>query len=233
MTEEDDKVTEVLSYNDHDIDLVVFRTKLLEWGHVHKREFPWRTTDNPFHILLAELMLRRTHARQVAAIFPDFISRYPDPQTLVNAEPGAVAKSLYSLGLAWRVPAFQQVASILLERFNGCVPSNFETLISLPGVGDYVASAVSSFAFNKAVPIIDTNTVRVAGRLFNVKTHPDSRKNRGVRRIMTDLLDENRPKEFNYCLLDLAALLCTPQSPKCEDCPVVHFCATGLKRTTQ
>lgn len=177
-------------------------------------------------------MLRRTQARQVVPVFLEFTHRYPDVQTLALASPAEIAQLLSPLGLSWRVPAFQNIAQILLRCYNGRVPSDYKALLTLPGVGEYVASAVSCFAFGQAIPIIDTNTVRVAGRLFAMPTHAESRRQRPVRQILSALLDKEQPVTYHYALLDLAALICIPAHPRCDICPLVRCCATGQLRNT-
>jgi len=176
-------------------------------------------------------MLRRTQAKQVVPIYNQFILQYPDPQTLMRAPAEEVIQTLYPLGLAWRAPAFQQIAQELVTNYEGKFPDLYETLLTLPGVGDYVASAVCCFAFNQAIPIIDTNTVRVAGRLFGIPTHAESRRRQPVRHLLKNLLDYQDPRTYNYSLLDFAASVCTPTSPQCETCPLSSQCATGLSRT--
>jgi A/G-specific adenine glycosylase len=219
--------TETIFLNGHLISVHEFHTQLLAWDVEHRRIFPWRTTDNPFHILIAELMLRRTQAGQVIPVYLQFVTKYPDAERLSKAAPEEVARLLFPLGLTWRVPAFQQLAHVLVSEHHGQVPEDYDTLLTLPGVGDYVASAVCSFAFGQPVPIIDTNTVRVAGRLFGIATHAESRRRRPVRELLASLLDRNHPQAYNYSLLDLAALICTPARPQCSRCPLLHFCITG------
>lgn len=218
---------DIVQINGYSLSIYQFQTHLRDWGMNHQRNFPWRASDDPFHILIAELMLRRTQARQVVPVYNQFIVQYPDAQMLAEAFPEEVGRILFPLGLAWRVPAFQQIARILVAGHNGQVPGNYEMLTTLPGVGDYVASAVCSFAFQQAIPIIDTNTVRVAGRLFRVVTHAESRRRQPIRHLLKDLLDEQDSRAYNYHLLDLAALICSPAHPHCNSCPLVKICATG------
>lgn len=221
---------DVLVANGYTLNLSSFHEKLCAWDVQYRRAFPWRATENPFHIMMAELMLRRTQARQVVSIYTPFVEKYPDAATLAHAAEEEVAQALFSLGLAWRVPAFQQIAHLLVEKYNGQVPPSYDALIALPGVGDYVASAVCCFAFGQAISIIDTNTVRVAGRLFGLPTHAESRRRKPVRTLLRGLLDQNNPRAYNYAMLDLAALLCTPLNPQCARCPLVSCCVTGQER---
>ncbi len=221
----------IIQANNHLIHGDQFRKSLQTWGIAHKRIFPWRLTDNPFHIMIAELMLRRTQARQVITIYDSFIAKYPDAKTLAEAPADEVEQSLFSLGLAWHIPAFQEIARALVAQYNGVVPSDYEKLIALPGIGDYVASAVCCFAFKQPKAIIDTNTVRVAGRLFGLPTHAESRRRKPIRTLLQELLDRQSPKSYNYALLDLAAQICTPSSPDCQTCPLLSYCVTGQERT--
>jgi len=222
---------ETIQINGHLLSVPQFHAHLHAWGVEHQRIFPWRITNNPFYILIAELMLRRTQARQVIPVYNQFVAQYPDAQTLVGTPPEEVAQVLFPLGLAWRVPAFQQMAQVLVAEHDGQVPSDYETLLTLPGVGDYVASTVCSFAFGQAIPIIDTNTVRVAGRLFGLATHAESRRRQPIRQLLKALLDKHNPRAYNYNLLDLAALICTPAHPRCASCPLIQGCVTGKMRT--
>lgn len=221
---------DIIELNNHSFSLKEFHSSLIEWGQEHKRAFPWRLTDNAFHMMIAELMLRRTQARQVVKIYNAFIEQYPNANALASAFPTDVASALFSLGLAWRVPAFQQIARALVDRYNGGVPSSYEALTDLPGIGDYVASAVCCFAFGQATIIVDTNTVRVAGRLFGMPTHAESRRRKPIRNILHLLMDHENPQSYNYAMLDLAALVCKPEKPDCAACPLSSYCVTGKKQ---
>lgn len=209
------------------INLTSLRHALLTWGRVSGRSFPWRETANPFHILIAEMMLRRTQARQVVPVYEAFIATYPDATALANASAEAVAKALYPLGLAWRVPAFHALARALVEDYAGQVPPDYSALKKLPGIGDYVAAAVCCFAFGQAVILADTNTVRVAGRIAGVPTNAESRRRKAIRQLLEQLLDPEHPRDFNLALLDLAALICLPVRPRCLQCPIAAFCSSA------
>lgn len=219
-----------VSVRAHTIDASELHRSLILWGKENSRAFPWRHTGDPFAVLIAEMMLRRTQARQVVGVYASFIQRFPNARALAVASPEEVERSLYSLGLAWRVPAFQRLARVLVEEYEGGVPTSYEALVALPGVGDYVASAVLCFAYGLPAVIADTNTVRVAGRLFAIPTHAESRRRKDIRDLLHALLDRERPRQYNYALLDLAALVCTPRSPMCAQCPVSRYCVTGGAR---
>lgn len=202
-----------------------FRQQILEWGKSHRREFPWRQTTDPYAILIAEMMLRRTQARQVAPVYQAFLSRFPTPQALAAAPPQEVEALLRPLGLAWRVPAFQGMARQLVERYDGRVPCDRQALLSLPGVGDYVADAVRCLAFGHPVALVDSNTVRVAGRYFGFPVNAESRRRKAVRQAVARLVDPSAPRESNLALLDFAALVCRARQPRHDRCPVADRCA--------
>jgi A/G-specific adenine glycosylase len=202
-----------------------FRTHLLAWYAVHGRTFPWRGDRNPFHVLIAERMLHRTQARQVVEVYHAFLARFPSLQDLAAAEPAAVLAVLAPLGLAWRFDSFIPMARYLVEHHGGQVPATLDQLLAVPGVGPYTAAAVLAFAFHQPVAVVDTNTVRVAGRyLHGVEWVGDARKRRAVRAAVATLLDPARPVAANYALLDLGARICLARSPLCSVCPVAERC---------
>ena len=205
--------------------------RTIAWHRSHARDFPWRRTDQPFQVLLAELMLRRTQAIQVAPVYERFVARFPDAASLNAASESEVADLLRPLGLTWRVPAFRQLAAVLVERHGGDVPTDRSAMMALPGVGDYVASAVRSVAFSIHDPIYDTNTVRVAGRMFGFPTHAESRRRRPVRAAIDRLFDPAHPRDSALALLDLAALICRPTRPQCEACPLAADCSYARARS--
>lgn len=207
-----------------------FRRRVAEWGKSNLRIFPWRSTENPFHILLAEMMLRRTNAPQVVPIYLETIRRYPDPEALAAAPFEEVIETFRPLGLAWRAENIRRMAEVLTESYGGQVPNTYEELTELPGVGDYVASAVCSFAFNISLPIIDTNTVRVAGRYFGFPTHAESRRRKPVRDAVTAVTSKTNAREFNMAFLDFASLICKAVNPECPKCPVRQECIYGQER---
>ncbi|SRR5579875_213814 len=215
---------------DHTLDVVSFRSDLINWGKEHFRSFPWRSTTNPYHILMAEVMLHRTQASQVAPIYERFISGYPDIASLSRATREELHNSLYSLGLRWRVDLIIDMVAQINECFAGQIPQEKVDLLTLPGISDYVASALRCFAWNLPDAIIDTNTVRVTGRIYNLETRDSSRRNSLFRRLISDLVDPQQPRSYNFALLDLAAQVCPKgQRPLCEVCPVQKYCLYSRK----
>lgn len=219
----------------HAIDAPSFRNKLISWGQEHFRSLPWRFTTEPYHILIAEIMLHRTQALQVVPVYTQFLEKYPTLASLALAKKEELHEVLYSLGLRWRIDLMMEMVSQVWERFNGQIPEELSDLLSLPGVSHYVASAVRCFAWNKPEAIVDTNTVRVIGRVFNLQIKDSSRRNAEFRRLITGLVDVEQPRNYNFALLDLAAQICTKvKKPMCDICPVQNYClyreAGGMSR---
>jgi A/G-specific adenine glycosylase len=170
------------------------------------------------------MMLRRTRAEQVVPVYEKFLRRFPHPQTLASAGEEEVRTFLWPLGLAWRVPAFRQLARRLVEEYGGQVPYDDKALLSLPGVGEYVAGAVRCIAFDEPVVLADVNTVRVAGRYFGFPVNAESRRRTRVKQAVARLVDLSKPRESNLALLDFAATVCRSQRPLHEQCPVADRC---------
>lgn len=198
---------------------------ILDWFKNNKRDFSWRTLQlTPFQVLVAELMLQKTNASQVENIFPRFIEIYPDPESIVITSENELAIFLQPLGLFnRRARDLKKTAEIILNQGN-VIPSEKKELLKLPGVGDYIANAILCFAFNKKMPIIDANVGRVMKRIFSfpVKSAPSRDKKLAER--MQDLIPDKFFKEFNYAILDMAALICVPRKPRCEECILITIC---------
>lgn len=221
-------MADVVRSRAHSLQAGTFRALLITWGHGHFRALPWRLTRDPYQILMAEVMLHRTQALQVVPTFQHFVALYPDVPTLAHAAPAQLHAVLHALGLRWRVDLICEMATQLMTRFGGQVPCDKSDLLSLPGVSEYIASAVRCFAWNCPEPLVDTNTVRVTGRLFGLPTKDSSRRNRRFRDLIGGLVDPNEPRNYNYALLDLANQVCMrKQPPDCFGCPAQKQCVYG------
>lgn len=220
--------TEVFVTNGTEVKVQWFQSRLLEWGQDHFRAFPWRETEDPYRLLIAEVMLHRTQVRQVVPVYEQFLLRFPNVDALALASREAIAQVMEPLGLHWRISLVGAMAADLVKRFGGKVPVERHALLSLPGVSDYIASAVRCFAFGMTDPLIDTNTVRIAGRIFGLTVKASSRRNPRFREILAVLIDKKRPVAYNYALLDLAHAVClSRKTPACGRCPFLPSCATG------
>lgn len=202
-----------------------FRHEILSWFTVNQRSFPWRKQHDAYAVLIAELMLRRTHARQVAPIYKAFLKQFPSVSALADAPADQVLQCLWSLGLAWRAQNFQQIAARIVIDYQGKVPCDRAQLLTLPGVGPYVADAVRIFACSLSGVLIDTNTVRIASRYYGFPTNDNSRRTIAVRSAITSLVDDDAPRALNLALIDFAALVCVARRPHCDICPVSAHCS--------
>lgn len=210
-------------------ELTALQQALLTWGRLHFRSFPWRGTDNPYHILLAEVFLHRTQVHQAERVYRQVIEQYPRPIDLLSAPRQEVLSHLYSLGLRWRIDLLLDMVQEIQEKYHGEVPRERTALLSLPGVSAYIAGAVRCFAWNEPEVLLDTNTVRITGRLLGWEVKDSSRRSRRFRQALETLLDRENPRAFNYALLDLAHLVCLKkQQPRCAECPLKHYCAFAL-----
>jgi A/G-specific adenine glycosylase len=194
----------------------VLRDALLEWFARNGRDFPWRHTQDPYRVLVAELLLQRTRAEAVARVFPNFVDRFPNPASLAAAAPWEVATTVRVLGLTYRVHRLIAMAREIVGR--GGVPSTFEELLDLPGVGVYVANAVLCFAFGVPRPLVDANVMRVLNRLSGIVSESRAWES------LIPLLQPTTAGHLNYALIDLAAEVCVEPNPRCHVCPVQGLC---------
>lgn len=200
------------------------RRKIIIWFKKHGRVFPWRQTKDPFCILIAEMMLRRTKADQVISVYDNFLRKFKDINMLADADINQVRNILYPLGLSWRIPGFIKMARELREKYQSRIPSNREQLKSLPGVGDYVAGAVLSFAYDKNEWIVDSNIVRIFRRFFGISTSHEGRRDRHIIEIAKNYSSGPDIRSALFGILDLAALVCHPRDPYCKGCPLKKKC---------
>lgn len=213
-----------------------FRRQLLRWFGLHGRDYPWRRTRNPWRVLIAEMMLQRTKADQVERVYRDFFTKFKKPSDAANASSRTFRSTLLPLGLHWRIGNFRAVARVLAATPGERVPRTRNELRLLPGVGDYVAGAVSSVAFNQREWIVDANVVRVFRRFFGVSTSKEGRRDRHVIDMAITYSDCRVTRKANLAILDFAALVCLPQKPRCVSCPVrkdCEFYQKGLARFTR
>ncbi len=196
----------------------------MRWFNRHGRKYPWRETDDPFKVLIAEIMLRRTKADQVRMVYENLFKVYPDVRSLASAKSRDVERILYPLGLKWRTPAFVLVAKEIDKKYQGEVPVSRRELTSLPGVGDYVAGAVLSVVFRKKEWIVDSNIVRLFRRYFGIETSKEGRRDKHVIELAKLYASGQNPRKANLAILDISSLICKPFTPCCEKCPLNKGC---------
>lgn len=210
-------------------DRIYFQQKLIAWWKNNHRDFPWRTTKNTYHILIAEILLHRTRAEQIISVYNKFLERFPTIKEVAVASEPEIKEILYPLGLHWRARLLHHMALHIVEQYGCEIPLENEKLKSLPGVSQYIASAVRCFASGFPEALLDTNTVRITGRIFGIKTTDSSRRSKTFRELLQSLVDEENPREFNFAMIDLGALICRPSQPFCNQCPVIEICVYGNK----
>lgn len=201
------------------------------WHRAYGRhDLPWRVASTGWSVLLAETLLRRTRADVVAKIFPHVAVIFPSPRSVLEQRDRWM-EAVRPAGLGWRAELFVQCCKQLCERHSGVVPESPEELLSLPGVGHYVASAVMCFGFGRPAVLVDANTLRLARRIAGMSAVPHHRS-AAARELVARLGPGGSPPapQDNYALLDLAALVCRPRDPLCERCPVLGACVTGYRR---
>lgn len=198
------------------------RKKLVVWGRANFEHFPWRTCTNDFHTLIAEILLQRTKASQVVPAYLNFINKYPDPASLARAEVTEVEDVIRPLGLRWRARVLVQLGKAL-EQYDGKVPDQQQSLVSLPGVGTYVSAAYLSLHRNKRAPIVDSNIVRFYGRFLGFHTGPETRRNPSVVKLADCATPRRGFREFNYAMIDFTRNVCKTK-PEHEICPVKTRC---------
>lgn len=209
-----------------------FQERLLAWWSVNQRDYPWRRTIDPYHLLVAEFLLHRTRADQVVPLYTRLLISYPRVEDLAEAQLSDVREVLSSAGLVWRVDMLLDCARAIVGRFGGEIPESSADLQSLPGIGHYKAAAIRCFAFGYGDAIVDTNTVRIASRLLGFSVTDGSRRSSTVHRVIQELIDPNRARALNFASLDFGALVCRSARPLCFECPLLELCEYGQVAVT-
>jgi A/G-specific adenine glycosylase len=214
-------------------DITRLRKTVVKWYKANGRTFPWRTTSDPFKLLVAEVMLRRTKADQVKIVYDKLTSCYPDARTLSRATHSEVENILWPLGLRWRIEPFFQMVKEICQKYAYKVPETRQKLKELPGVGDYVAGAVLSIGFGKKEWILDSNIVRLFKRYFGIQTSGESRRDKQMIELAKLYAHTTNPRCSSLAILDFTALVCTHNNPKHDQCPLREYCYANKTRNKQ
>lgn len=202
-----------------------FQRKLVEWFQEEKRDLPWRQDKDPYKIWVSEIMLQQTRVDTVIPYFNRFIEKYPNIQALAEANEQDLLKTWEGLGYYSRVKNLQSAVKEVATQYGGVVPSDKETFSKLKGVGPYTTGAVLSIAFDKPVPAVDGNVMRVLSRIFEIEddiAKPQTRKL--IEQLTEKIISHEDPSSFNQGLMELGAIICKPASPDCLLCPVREQC---------
>ena len=180
---------------------------MLEWYKINKRDLPWRNTKNPYKIWLSEVILQQTKISQGLPYYIKFVNKFPNVSKLAYASEQEILKMWEGLGYYSRARNLHKTAKIVIRDYNGIFPNNFDELIKLPGIGDYTASAISSFSINEINPVIDGNVYRFFSRLIGIKTPINSYKSLNeFKKIGYKLISKTNPSEFNQAIMDYEEL---------------------------
>ena len=203
-------------------DVRAFRKDLARWGKANRRSFPWRETDDPFRILVAEVLLQRSRGNTVAKVCEQLFARWPDAASLARARVDTIQKVIRPLGLSRRAVTLKQMAAVVSGL--GEVPSTLDGLLALPGVGPYAAGATLAVAFGKRAPVVDGVTARVYRRYFGLDPAIPASSDPELWRVVAEASPARKNKEWNWAVLDLASSICLPKVPRCHACPLAAHC---------
>jgi len=207
--------------------------KLIEWYEAGRRDFPWRRTNDPYRIWIAEVMLQQTQTETVVPYYIRFLERFPDVRSLRAADLSEVLKAWEGLGYYSRARNLHRAARIIVDEHRGSLPADCRSLKQIPGIGDYTAAAIASIAFGEAVPVLDGNARRVFARWVALPEDPRSREGlKKLRAAAGDFLDRSRPGLWNQAVMELGATVCVPGKPRCSICPVSQDCRAFLTNST-
>jgi len=203
---------------------------LLHWYNQNKRPLPWRETRDPYKIWISEVILQQTRVAQGMDYYHRFLTAFPDVQSLAKADEQEVLKLWQGLGYYSRARNMHFTAKEIIEKHEGVFPPSAAGLKKLKGIGEYTAAAIASICFDDPVPVLDGNVARVISRLCAIETPVDTTIGRAqITALATNLLDDHHPGTFNQAVMELGALVCTPQNPDCNACPLSIGCE-ALKR---
>jgi A/G-specific adenine glycosylase len=206
---------------------VRYSPELLAWLESNGREYPWRTTTDPWEVYIAEILLQRTRGDAVASIYETFLDRFPTPQALYEAPEEEIRELVHSLGFVnHRTRTLQEIGKLFVEEHEGEVPDSIEELKRPWRAGDYSARACQLFARGEPLALVDSNFARVIERVLGYEMPAQPHKSDAVYELMDALTPEDPPlvRAFNLAILDLGAKICTSSDPNCNICPLQPAC---------
>jgi A/G-specific adenine glycosylase len=201
---------------------------ILRWYASHARDLPWRRPDaSAWAVLVSEIMLQQTPVSRVLPAYEAWLARWPTPSALAAASPADAVRQWGRLGYPRRAIRLHAAARVITERHGGVVPDSVGALLALPGVGSYTAAAVASFAFGQRHAVLDTNVRRVLARLVRGSLRPPPSPTAMEVRLAESLLpvEPGLAPRWSVAVMELGALICTAERPRCPECPVVSGCA--------
>ncbi len=208
------------------------REPLLDWFAGHARDLPWRGAGAlGWPVLVSEVMLQQTPVARVLPVFTAWLDRWPAPADLAANAPGEAVRMWGRLGYPRRALRLHGAATVCVQRYGGTVPDSYEDLLTLPGVGDYTAAAVASFAYRQRHPVLDTNVRRVLARAVGGSEYEPAGAPTSVERAAAERLlpaEADTAATWSAAVMELGALVCTARAPRCADCPLAAACRWRL-----
>jgi A/G-specific adenine glycosylase len=202
---------------------------VLDWYATHARDLPWRSPDcSPWGVLVSEVMLQQTPVSRVLPVWHEWLRRWPDPSSLAAEPAGEAVRAWGRLGYPRRALRLHAAATVIRDEHDGRVPSTYEALLTLPGIGDYTAAAVASFAFGARHAVLDTNVRRVLARAVSGQADAGRSLTMTERRLAESLVPDDDAPIWAVAVMELGALVCTARAARCESCPVARACAWRL-----
>ncbi|WP_254846438.1 A/G-specific adenine glycosylase [Hymenobacter sp. CRA2] len=202
-----------------------FAQSLLDWYPRHRRDLPWRHTQDPYAIWLSEIILQQTRVQQGLPYYQRFLAAYPTVQDLAAAPEQEVLRLWQGLGYYSRARNMRHTAQQIVDEHGGQFPQRYAELVKLRGIGPYTAAAIASFAFGERVAVLDGNVYRVLSRVFGITTdiaQPSARKE--FQSLADQLISPDNPADYNQAIMEFGAIQCTPVNPDCLFCPVREQC---------
>src|SRR6266516_234091 len=200
-------------------------SKLLHWYITEKRDLPWRSTNDPYAILVSEIMLQQTQVDRVLPKYQQFLETFPTLADLAAASTAQVISSWVPLGYNMRAVRLQSIARQVISEYGGRIPDTIEELLKLKGVGRYTAGAIACFAYQKQVATVNTNINRVLHRIFLGLEYPEPKLNNDQILLLAEqVLPDGKAYDWNQALMDLGATICTSSNPQCSLCPLHEVC---------
>ena len=201
---------------------------VLQWYDTHARDLPWRSARaTPWSVMVSEFMLQQTPVARVLPVHEQWVERWPTPADLAAEATGEAVRAWGRLGYPRRALRLHAAATAIVENHGGAVPDAYADLIALPGVGDYTAAAIASFAHGRRHVVLDTNVRRVLARTVGGVELPGPSVTKAERETAAALLPADAPTAatWSVAVMELGALVCTANGPRCGECPVADLCA--------
>ncbi|MET0819638.1 MAG: A/G-specific adenine glycosylase [Aeromicrobium sp.] len=205
-------------------DLERLHDEVTRWFATAARDLPWRRDVSPWAVMVSEFMLQQTPVARVLPVYEAWMQRWPAPADLAAEPAGEAVRAWGRLGYPRRALRLHAAATAVVERHGGEVPSDRDDLLALPGVGDYTAGAIASFAFGGRAVVMDTNIRRVFARVVSGVEYPAAAVTAAERELATALMPADDAHVWAAATMELGALVCTARSPQCSICPVADLC---------